>query len=138
MFICDKCGKLFTIDGCGIARHAGADGIDYDADADHVPYGQCVSAEADKDPAYVAEEPPEVMETLCGRCYDFVDEVFPAPCAENPEALAGTPLGQYHCPDCGAMVVAGLPHPRVCRLCLERRAPGIDVPIPGLDVPLHP
>ncbi len=28
----------------------------------------------------------------------------------DPEQLVGAPLGQYHCPYCGAMVMAGLPH----------------------------
>jgi hypothetical protein len=29
----------------------------------------------------------------------------------EPQQLVGVPLGQYHCGYCGAMVVAGLPHP---------------------------
>jgi hypothetical protein len=28
----------------------------------------------------------------------------------EPEQLVNVPLGQYHCPYCGAMVLAGLPH----------------------------
>lgn len=28
----------------------------------------------------------------------------------DPQQLAGAPIGQYHCPFCGAMVMAGLPH----------------------------
>lgn len=28
----------------------------------------------------------------------------------EPQQLAGTPMGQYHCPFCGAMVIAGMPH----------------------------
>lgn len=28
----------------------------------------------------------------------------------EPQQLAGAPLGQYHCPYCGAMVIAGVPH----------------------------
>lgn len=35
---CAQCGKAFKIDGSGVATHAGPDGIDHDADADHVPY----------------------------------------------------------------------------------------------------
>ena len=31
-------------------------------------------------------------------------------CPEDPVALLGRPLGQYHCPDCGCMQVAGIPH----------------------------
>ena len=44
-------------------------------------------------------------------------EVFPPKCEEKPELLVGMPLGQYHCLDCGAMVIAGLPHPQLCKPC---------------------
>jgi hypothetical protein len=29
----------------------------------------------------------------------------------DPQQLKGVPMGQYHCPYCDAMVLAGLPHP---------------------------
>lgn len=29
----------------------------------------------------------------------------------DPQQLVGVPMGQYHCRYCGAMVVAGIPHP---------------------------
>jgi hypothetical protein len=32
------------------------------------------------------------------------------PCPEQPVLLAGAPLGTYHCPACGTMLMAGLPH----------------------------
>ncbi len=63
---------------------------------------------------------------MCGRCYDKVDELFPAPCIEKPELLKGQPLGQYHCPDCGAMVIAGLKHPDLCRRCVDGKHPAFD------------
>jgi hypothetical protein len=28
----------------------------------------------------------------------------------EPQQLVGVPMGQYHCPYCGAMVLAGTPH----------------------------
>jgi hypothetical protein len=28
----------------------------------------------------------------------------------DPQQLVGAPLGQYHCPYCGAMVIAGMEH----------------------------
>lgn len=31
-------------------------------------------------------------------------------CSEDPRKLAGQPIGMYHCPGCGCMLVAGLPH----------------------------
>jgi hypothetical protein len=65
---------------------------------------------------------------MCGRCYDFVDELFPANCQEKPETLLGQPLGMYHCQDCGAMVVAGVPHPKLCKRCLDRKHPAFDFP----------
>lgn len=34
----------------------------------------------------------------------------PCPWPWDPQQLAGAPLGQYHCPYCGAMVIAGVPH----------------------------
>jgi hypothetical protein len=63
----------------------------------------------------------------CGRCYEDGPTV-PANCAERPEALAGQPIGQYHCPDCGAMVLAGWPHPPLCQRCHDRQHPGFDPP----------
>ena len=32
------------------------------------------------------------------------------PCPEQSVLLAGQPLGQYHCPYCGMMLLAGIPH----------------------------
>jgi hypothetical protein len=29
----------------------------------------------------------------------------------EPQQLTGAPIGQYHCPYCGSMVLAGVPHP---------------------------
>ena len=54
---------------------------------------------------------------VCGRCYEQRDTLREATCNEKPEALAGAPLGQYHCPDCGMMVMAGLPHFPICDEC---------------------
>ena len=62
---------------------------------------------------------------LCGRCYDHA-ELFPANCQERPELLVSQPLGMYHCPDCGAMILAGVKHPDLCQRCLDRRHPAFD------------
>lgn len=32
------------------------------------------------------------------------------PCPEDPLELAGQPIGMYHCPYCGMMVMAAMPH----------------------------
>uniref|UniRef100_A0A6H1ZQ85 Uncharacterized protein n=1 Tax=viral metagenome TaxID=1070528 RepID=A0A6H1ZQ85_9ZZZZ len=58
---------------------------------------------------------------ICGRCYDEVDETFSANCFEKPELLLGVPIGQYHCPDCGAMIIAGVEHFELCKICIERK-----------------
>jgi hypothetical protein len=34
----------------------------------------------------------------------------PCPFPFDPPQLYGQPIGQYHCPYCGAMVLAGMPH----------------------------
>jgi hypothetical protein len=56
---------------------------------------------------------------MCARCMND-GELFPALCAEKPERRAGEPIGMYHCPDCGAMVMAGMQHPPLCADCIER------------------
>ena len=60
---------------------------------------------------------------LCGRCYAET-ELFPANCEEKPETKGR--LGMYHCPDCGAMIMGGIPHFPLCKLCLERKHPSYD------------
>jgi hypothetical protein len=34
----------------------------------------------------------------------------PCPWPWDPPQLKGAPIGQYHCPYCGAMVIAGMDH----------------------------
>ena len=70
----------------------------------------------------------EIEEPLplhCGRCYDEVTQVFEANCAEKPEDQTSA-LGMYHCPDCGMMLVAGIPHFKMCQACLDRKHPLFD------------
>lgn len=40
----------------------------------------------------------------------------------DPQQLKGAPLGQYHCPYCGEMCVAGVPHTDWRELGEARRA----------------
>lgn len=56
---------------------------------------------------------------ICGRCYAQVEKIYTTDCQEKPELLRGQPIGQYHCPDCGAMLLAGIPHFQVCSACLK-------------------
>lgn len=32
-------------------------------------------------------------------------------CPFDPMTLKGEPLGMLHCPECGEMILAGVPHP---------------------------
>ncbi|MHB1098914.1 MAG: hypothetical protein ACYCZR_05095 [Burkholderiales bacterium] len=32
-------------------------------------------------------------------------------CTYDPKVMAGKPIGMFHCPDCGEMVLAGVDHP---------------------------
>lgn len=34
-----------------------------------------------------------------------------AKCDFDPTPLIGEPIGMFHCPSCGEMVIAGMPHP---------------------------
>jgi len=38
----------------------------------------------------------------------------PLTCLHDPMQYLGQPIGQYHCPGCGVMLLAGMPHPEVC------------------------
>lgn len=31
-------------------------------------------------------------------------------CPYDPRELVGLPIGMFHCPRCGEMIIAGLPH----------------------------
>ena len=70
-------------------------------------------------------DPLELL-PMCGRCYDgpLPGGLYPADCGERPELR--TSLGMYHCPDCGAMLLGGMPHPELCRPCLTRSHPRFD------------
>lgn len=61
---------------------------------------------------------------MCGRCYDEVLELFEPNCVEKPELR--TNLGQYHCPECGAMLLGGLSHFQMCKRCIKRQHPVMD------------
>lgn len=66
----------------------------------------------------------------CGRCYAERVVVLPADC-DDPRPFGN--LGMYHCPDCGAMILGGLPHPALCLLCFMRAHPAFDAPGAGGD-----
>ncbi len=41
-------------------------------------------------------------------------------CTHDPMTMLGKPIGMYHCPECGEMVIAGVPHMSKCLdCCLE-------------------
>lgn len=75
-----------------------------------------------------------------------LESVITGVCHEDPTKYVGSPMGQYHCPACGCMVVAGMAHPpcgESCRLGLgvpdldevvERRVserPSVAIPLSG-------
>ncbi len=54
-------------------------------------------------------------------------------CPYDPSALLGAPLGQFHCPQCGCMVIAGVEH----GACFSSMCPAADEgwhPGPDVDV----
>jgi hypothetical protein len=46
-------------------------------------------------------------------------------CRHDPLPLTNLPIGMYHCPDCGVMVIAGLAHPtdEECRFQFDEWEP---------------
>ena len=54
-------------------------------------------------------------------------------CTHDPVKLSGQPIGMYHCPECGLMVVAGMPHPKIKRYC-----PRTGVKEPRIDISHRP
>ncbi len=32
-------------------------------------------------------------------------------CPYDPKEMRGLPIGMFHCPECGEMVIAGMDHP---------------------------
>jgi hypothetical protein len=51
---------------------------------------------------------PETIEVM-GRWKPLAAELI-GDCPHDPRELKGEPIGQYHCPVCGEVVIAGLPH----------------------------
>jgi hypothetical protein len=43
-------------------------------------------------------------------CAPLNDDGEPCPWPYDPEKLGGAPMGQYHCPYCGLMSLAGVKH----------------------------
>ncbi len=53
----------------------------------------------------------------CEKCA----ELRKHPCVEDPVKLKGQPIGMYHCPECGEMQIAGLPHTTpMCEDCFDK------------------
>jgi hypothetical protein len=73
---------------------------------------------------------------MCGRCFADNVPLFPAKCAEKPELH--TNLGMYHCPDCGAMLMGGIPHFDMCQLCIDQQHPSYDAASPALHIEVAP
>ncbi len=43
-----------------------------------------------------------------------------AKCSYDPKEMAGAPIGMFHCPECGEMVLAGVDHPDYEELDMEK------------------
>lgn len=59
----------------------------------------------------------ETIEEYVNRVNGYTGEEIDAlikedKCPYEPERDENTPIGMYHCPICGEMVLAGVPHPR--------------------------
>lgn len=54
---------------------------------------------------------------FCCACYED-GKLVSAPCV-SPAMLLAMPIGMFHCPTCGAMLVAGCEHPPLCEKCAD-------------------
>jgi hypothetical protein len=54
----------------------------------------------------------------CTKCK--INDIETPICDEKPETLLGQPIGMYHCPDCGEMVLVGYEHPYLCKKCKDQ------------------
>lgn len=62
---------------------------------------------------------PQIVDNkTCERCYTENVTVYAPPCHERPELLKDAAIGMYHCPDCGAMLLAGMGHGYMCVRCI--------------------
>lgn len=54
---------------------------------------------------------------------------MPYRCEHDPKTQSYAPIGMYHCPECGVMVLAGLPHPDIKRFAprTKREDPIVDI-----------
>jgi hypothetical protein len=50
-----------------------------------------------------------VRQVFIGAIHDM-DAIVSGECPEDPRRLEGHPIGQYHCPRCGCMTLAGVSH----------------------------
>lgn len=58
---------------------------------------------------------------FCVSCNSNSSEPLVEPnCLEKPELLINVPLGMYHCPDCGGMILAGVQHHEICKECWQK------------------
>lgn len=99
---------------------------------------QVAAADIDLDDLEVpeCESHGEQSAPMCGRCYADNVPLFPSKCAEKPELH--TNLGMYHCPECGAMLMGGLPHFDMCQLCIDRHHPSYDAFAVSLRIEVAP
>jgi hypothetical protein len=62
---------------------------------------------------------PDEEKGICWKCMEWATRLTRSvqvgehkhECPHDPRTMAGKPIGMYHCPECGDMVLAGLPHP---------------------------
>lgn len=48
--------------------------------------------------------------TVASGAPDGSDPTTYVECTHDPQIMLGKPIGMYHCPVCGCMVLAGIPH----------------------------
>lgn len=73
------------------------------------PEGQAALQESQETAQRMVDELREARQVDPATLHEPMQQ--PAACDYDPRELAGLPIGQFHCPSCGDMVLGGMEHP---------------------------
>lgn len=59
---------------------------------------------------WITKQTPKVLPDEWSAAFGVVQAVRAYLCDYDPVSLLGRPIGMFHCPLCGSMQIAGIPH----------------------------
>jgi hypothetical protein len=84
-------------------------------------FGECVHGKNMVEcPLCEQPEPPPILpEHPCVRCFNEIKDGEGVECPNDPEKVHGA-IGMHHCMRCDSMVLAGMPHGDLCKVCAKQ------------------